>query len=60
MPQIGDDVTNIACPFGISSKELFHNLTFRGIVANYITENLGLLDLNGGDGLLSVEGSPVL
>lgn len=28
-------------------------------MANYITERIGILDMNGGDGLLSVEGSPI-
>ena len=58
--EIGEDIYNIACPFGISSKELFHNLKFTGIIANYLTPLVGILDLNGGDGLLSVEGSPIL
>ena len=58
-PQIGEKVINVCSPFGISSKELFFNLTFRVIVANYITDYVGILDLSGGDGLLSVEGSPI-
>jgi hypothetical protein len=58
-PAIGEKIINVCSPFGISSKELFFNLTFRGIVANYITEHVGILDLSGGDGLLSVEGSPI-
>jgi hypothetical protein len=58
-PKIGEKITNVCSPFGISSKELFYNLTFRGIVANYISDYVGILDLSGGDGLLSVEGSPI-
>ena len=59
-PEIGSQVVNVCCPFGISAKELFFNIRYSGVVANYVNENVGILDLNGGEGLLSVEGSPVI
>ena len=60
--QIGEEVTSTCSPFGISSKEVFHQLTYRGIIANYLGRqgHVGILDLEGSDGLLNVEGSPVL
>ena len=58
-PTIGDKITNICCPFGASSKELFYNLKYEGLVANYIANTIGILDLNGGEGPLNVEGSPI-
>jgi hypothetical protein len=58
-PKIGAKITNICCPFGASSKELFYNLKYEGLVANYVADNIGILDLNGGEGLLNVEGSPI-
>jgi hypothetical protein len=60
VPKIGTAIANICSPFGLSSKELFHNLKFKGIIANYLLgDTMGILDLNGSDGLLSTEGSPI-
>ena len=57
---IGTSIQNVCCPFGISSKESFFNLKYDGIVANYVSQTVGILDLNGSEGLLSVEGSPII
>jgi hypothetical protein len=57
---VGTKVTNVCSPFGISSKELFFNIRYDGHVANYVSKSIGILDLNGGEGLLNVEGSPVI
>lgn len=36
LPSIGTEITNICSPFGISAKELFYNISYQGIISNYI------------------------
>jgi hypothetical protein len=60
LPPVGSEVVNICCPFGATSKELFFLLEYKGIIANYLTENLGVLDIEASEALLNTEGSPVM
>ena len=50
-------VINVSSPFGLNAKELFLNIRFKGMIANKVSENLFLTDLDGH--LFNVEGSPI-
>lgn len=50
-------IINMSSPFGLNAKELFLNIRFKGMIANKVSENLFLTDLDGH--LFNVEGSPV-
>lgn len=58
---IGTSLENECCPCGISSKELFFKLKYHGRIANYLGDRvkIGVMDLDGTEGLAGSEGSPV-
>ena len=65
-PTIGTTISNICSPYAVASYNQFYPQNFKGLVANYFglehsQPALGILDLeNGGEGLISTEGSAVI
>ena len=51
-------VLNVCSPFGMNAKELFMNITYKGIIVSRVSPRLYLTDLDGH--LVNVEGSPVM